>query len=59
LQKKEIGGVALGVVTPEPYPTDGDLLKKVDVTKNRESLVLTPHVNRHTNQYTQHVVAVT
>jgi phosphoglycerate dehydrogenase-like enzyme len=59
LEKKEIGGAALDVLTPEPYPATGDLLKKgIGGKDDRERLVLTPHISGHTNKYTERVVEI-
>jgi phosphoglycerate dehydrogenase-like enzyme len=57
LEKKEISGAALDVMTPEPYPSDGALLKfgKKD---DRERVVLTPHISGHTEKYTERVFEI-
>jgi phosphoglycerate dehydrogenase-like enzyme len=58
LQEKKIAGAALDVVTPEPYPSDGDLLKKFGGTDDRERLIMTPHVSGHTPDYNLRVVDI-
>jgi len=59
LEKKEIGGAALDVVTPEPYPSDGDFLTKgIGGKGDRERLILTPHYSGHTSRYTERVVQI-
>jgi phosphoglycerate dehydrogenase-like enzyme len=59
LERKEIGGAALDVFTPEPYPADGDLLKKgLGGKDDRERLVLTPHVSGHTTEYNKRVIEI-
>jgi phosphoglycerate dehydrogenase-like enzyme len=58
LEKKEIGGAALDVVTPEPYPSDGALLTKFGKKDDRERVVLTPHISGHTDRYTVRIVAI-
>jgi len=58
LEKKEIGGAALDVMTPEPYPSDGPLLKEFGGKEDRERVVLTPHISGHTENYTRYVVEI-
>ena len=58
LEKKEIGGAALDVMTPEPYPSDGALLTEFGKKDDRERVVLTPHISGHTNQYTKRVIEI-
>jgi phosphoglycerate dehydrogenase-like enzyme len=55
LQNHDIAGAALDVFTPEPYPKDGPLLKDFDLEKDRDRLLLTPHVSGHTKQYAARV----
>jgi phosphoglycerate dehydrogenase-like enzyme len=58
LENKEIGGAALDVMTPEPYPEDGDLLTKFGKDDDRERLIMTPHISGHTDKYTERVMAI-
>src|SRR5947207_2442686 len=58
LEKKEIGGAALDVMTPEPYPSDGPLLTKFGKKDDRERLVMTPHISGHTDKYTERVFEI-
>ena len=58
LEKKEIGGAALDVMTPEPYPSDGALLKEFGKKNDRERVVLTPHISGHTDKYTERVFEI-
>jgi len=58
LKNKEIGGAALDVVTPEPYPAGGALLTKFGKKDDRERLVLTPHISGHTDRYTERVMKI-
>jgi phosphoglycerate dehydrogenase-like enzyme len=58
LEKKEIGGAALDVMTPEPYPSDGPLLTEFGGKNDRERVVLTPHISGHTENYTDYVVQI-
>jgi phosphoglycerate dehydrogenase-like enzyme len=47
------------VMTPEPYPAEGDLLKKGIFGKDdRERLVLTPHISGHSNRYIERVMEI-
>lgn len=58
LENKEIAGAALDVVTPEPYPADGDLLKKFNQKDDFERLIMTPHISGHTPVYNARVVEI-
>jgi phosphoglycerate dehydrogenase-like enzyme len=58
LKNKAIGGAALDVVTPEPYPSDGALLTEFTSKEDREMLVLTPHVSGYTDKYVRRVVEI-
>ena len=58
LEKKEIGGAALDVVTPEPYPSDGELLTKFRGKEDRDRVILTPHVSGHTELYNDRIVEI-
>ena len=58
LEKKEVGGAALDVMTPEPYPSDGPLLTEFGGKNDRERVVLTPHISGHTENYTDYVVQI-
>lgn len=58
LEEKEIGGAALDVMTPEPYPSDGALLKEFGGKTDRERVILTPHISGHTENYTNYVVQI-
>lgn len=58
LENKEIGGAALDVMTPEPYPADGDLLTKFGKDDDKERLIMTPHISGHTDKYTERVMEI-
>ena len=58
LEKKEIGGAALDVFTPEPYPPDGKLLTEFGKKDDRERVVLTPHISGHTDKYIDRVIEI-
>lgn len=58
LEKKEIGGAALDVITPEPYPSDGELLTKFRGKEDRDRVILTPHVSGHTDKYNDRVLEI-
>jgi phosphoglycerate dehydrogenase-like enzyme len=58
LQEKRIAGAALDVVTPEPYPSDGELLTKFGQKDDMERLIMTPHISGHTPDYNLRVVDI-
>jgi phosphoglycerate dehydrogenase-like enzyme len=58
LKNKEIGGAALDVVTPEPYPAGGALLTEFGKKDDKERVVLTPHISGHTERYTERVIEI-
>jgi phosphoglycerate dehydrogenase-like enzyme len=59
LQKNEIGGAALDVFTPEPYPDDGAFLTEFNGSEWRDKVLLTPHVSGHSNRYNERVLEIT
>jgi phosphoglycerate dehydrogenase-like enzyme len=59
LKNREIGGVALDVITPEPYPDDGALLTEFEKTgEDLDRVILTPHVSGSTDQYAVRIVDI-
>ena len=57
LQTHEIGGVALDVFTPEPYPSTGPLLT-FNSEEDLDRVILTPHISGHTDQYALRIIDI-